>query len=60
VLCGDEGIYFDPESSDSLVEACKRLKARLSDGWQPDWSSSLKTMPKTWEAVAQRFLDELK
>jgi hypothetical protein len=60
VLCGDEGFYFDPESSDSLVEACKRLKARLSDGWQPDWSSSLKAMPKTWETVAQRFLDELK
>lgn len=59
MLCGDEGIYFDPESSESLVEACKELKARLMQGWRPDWSSSLDAMPKTWNAVAQAFLSEL-
>lgn len=59
VLCGEEGIYFNPESSESLVEACRELKNRLLEGWRPDWSSSLDTMPKTWKAVAQGFLDEL-
>lgn len=60
VLCGDEGIYFDPESSESLLEACKELKTRLLGGWRPDWHSRLETMPKTWKAVAQGFLNELK
>jgi hypothetical protein len=32
----------------------------LMDGWQPDWSSSLETMPKTWTAVVQSFLEEFK
>ena len=59
VLCGDEGIYFEPESSESLLKACKELKTRLLDGWRPDWSSRLETMPKTWVAVAQGFLNEL-
>lgn len=60
VLCGDEGIYFNPDSPESLLEACQELKTRLTDGWRPDWSSSLETMPKTWKAVARGFLNELK
>jgi glycosyltransferase involved in cell wall biosynthesis len=60
VLCGDEGIYFNPDSPESLVEACKELKVRLIDGWRPDWSSSLEAMPKTWTAVVQGFLEEFK
>jgi hypothetical protein len=60
VLCGDEAIFFNPESPESLVEACKELKSRLMDGWRPDWSSSLDTMPKTWKAVVQGFLNEFK
>ena len=60
VLCGDEGIYFNPESSESLIEGCRILNARLNDGWWPDWSSRLLTLPKTWEVVAQSFIDELK
>jgi glycosyltransferase involved in cell wall biosynthesis len=59
VLCGDEGIYFDPASPESLIESCKVLQARLRDGWRPDWSARLATMPKTWQAVAQGFIDEL-
>ena len=59
VLCGDEGIYFDPESSASLVEACARLHRRLSEGWRPDWSSRLESLPKTWAVVVRAFLDEL-
>lgn len=59
VLCGDEGIYFDPESPESLVEACNGLKQRLRDGWRPDWSARLATMPTTWQAVVRGFLDAL-
>lgn len=58
VLCGEEAIYFDPESPASLIAACKELRARLLDGWRPDWSASLETMPKTWSAVVQNFLGE--
>ena len=58
-LCGDEGIYFNPASSESLIDGCKELKTRLNDGWWPDWSASLETMPKTWQVVVQGFIDEL-
>ena len=60
LLCGDDGIYFDPESSENLIEACKELKSRLLEGWRPDWSSSLRNIPKTWKVVAERFLNELR
>jgi glycosyltransferase involved in cell wall biosynthesis len=58
VLCADEGIYFNPESPESLVDACEELKTRLKQGWRPDWSSSLENMPKTWQTVVQGFLNE--
>lgn len=60
VLCGEEAIYFDPESSESLIEACGELQIRLTKGWRPDWSSSLESMPKTWAVVAESFLRELR
>jgi glycosyltransferase involved in cell wall biosynthesis len=59
LLCGDEGIYFDPASSESLIEGCRLLQARLQGGWCPDWSAKLQAMPKTWQVVAQQFIDEL-
>jgi hypothetical protein len=58
VLCRDQGIYFDPVSPSSLVQACEELKTRLLAGWRPDWSSSLDTMPKTWQSVVHGFLEE--
>jgi len=59
VLCGDEAIYFDPASSESLAESCETLRSRLEQGWWPDWSPRLASLPKTWKVVAQSFLDEL-
>jgi glycosyltransferase involved in cell wall biosynthesis len=59
VICGGNAIYFDPDSSDAFVEACAELQRRLSDGWRPDWSSSLNTLPMSWDNVAQRFLEAL-
>lgn len=55
-LCGDQGIYFDPDSVESLRAALKKLKELLSDNWKPDWSEQLIDIPKTWEGVASKIL----
>ena len=55
-LCGDEAIYFDPRSTESLREALRVLHDRLSDGWQVDWSDALKLFPKDWDEVAAAML----
>jgi glycosyltransferase involved in cell wall biosynthesis len=57
-LCGDDAIYFDAKSKEGLVEACVLLKKRMENGWYPDWSSTLATMPENWSVVAQKFLRE--
>lgn len=57
VLCGDEGIYFNPDSAESLFEACLELKERLAAGWSPDWSSKLEELPKDWSEVVRQFLE---
>jgi glycosyltransferase involved in cell wall biosynthesis len=56
-LCGDQGIYFDPNSVESLRAALIQLKELLSDNWKPDWSGQLIGIPKNWESVASKFLD---
>ena len=58
-LCGHVGNYFNPASSESLIEGCKLLQTRLNDGWWPDWSARRETTPKTWQVVAKNFIDEL-
>lgn len=58
-LCGSEAIYFDPRSPKSLRDAVLELKARLDDGWSPDWTSQLYKIPKTWEEVAERMLSQV-
>ncbi len=55
-LCGDQAIYFDPESVVSLQEAVIDLNKRLDSGWWPEWSENLKTIPKDWEEVAIAIL----
>jgi glycosyltransferase involved in cell wall biosynthesis len=56
VLCGDEAIYFDPDSVDSLKAAVGLLKSRLEEGWWPNWDEQMKCIPKDWNAVAHRML----
>lgn len=56
VLCGEGAIYFDPASEASLAVAIDELAARLSSGWQPDWSARLANMPRDWDEVAARML----
>jgi hypothetical protein len=34
------------------------FKEKVEDGWYPDWSLTLATMPKNWSVVAQKFLQE--
>jgi len=56
-LCGDQAIYFDPDSLQSLRDAIIKLKELLSNNWQPDWSGQLRDIPKTWEDVASQILN---
>ena len=56
-LCGDQAIYFDPDSIRSLRSAIIKLKDLLSKNWKPDWSGQLKDIPKNWEDVASQILD---
>lgn len=55
-LCGDNGIYFDPDNSDSLLEALKRLQYQFKQGWWPNWEDRLLKIPKDWETVARKML----
>ena len=56
-LCGDQAIYFDPDSIESLRAALIELRGLLSDNWKPNWSEQLRSVPKNWEDVASAFLD---
>lgn len=56
VLCGDEAIYFDPDSGDSLKAAIGLLNSRLEEGWWPNWDEKMKGIPKDWETVAEQML----
>lgn len=56
-LCGDEAIYFDPNSIESLEDALKKLKYLLIQDWKPDWSLSLSAIPENWNKVAANILD---
>lgn len=55
-LCGDQAIYFDPNSPDSLHQALHTLQSRLDKGWWPNWQDRLADMPPDWETVARRML----
>ena len=55
-LCGEQAIYFDPASSQSAWQAIGELHARLSNGWQPNWSHQLAGLPKDWDSVAEQFI----
>lgn len=54
-LCGEEAIYFDPESVESVQGAVDELGRRLAAGWRPDWKMHLKAIPESWDEVAKRF-----
>lgn len=56
-LCGDQAIYFNPDSVESLQAALTQLQELLSDGWKPNWSGQLKHIPTSWESVASKILD---
>lgn len=58
-LCDDTAITFDPARVDSLAAAIERLRDRLREGWQPDYTIPLAKIPRTWREVAQRFLEAL-
>jgi glycosyltransferase involved in cell wall biosynthesis len=55
-LCGDQAIYFDPDSVESLRAAVGLLKSRFEDGWWPNWDEQMKCIPKDWDTVAKRMM----
>jgi len=52
-LCGDQAIYFDPDDIESLKAALMILRARLDEGWWPDWTDQLEKIPSSWDDVAK-------
>ena len=57
LLCGEQAIYFDPDSIESLQAAIILLKERLLNNWLPDWSVQLREIPKNWDEVASQVID---
>lgn len=55
-LCGSEAIYFRHDELASLQAAVRRLDEQLRQGWRPDWSMSLRSIPASWADVAERIL----
>lgn len=56
-MCGEQAIYFDASSPDSLLDALIRLHAKLEKGWWPDWSAQLVSIPPDWETVARKMVE---
>lgn len=56
-LCGEQAIYFDPNSSESLEVAVLKLFNLCNSGWWPDWSGSLENIPRDWEQVADSMFE---
>ena len=57
LLCGDQAIYFDPDSIESLQAAVVLSKERLLNNWRPDWTVQLREIPKNWDEVANKVVD---
>ena len=55
-LCGEQAIYFQPDCTNSLLEALNTLQSKLTSGWWPDWTSALKKFPSDWDCVARQML----
>jgi glycosyltransferase involved in cell wall biosynthesis len=56
ILCGEQAIYFVPDDLGSLEFAVCELHQRLANGWWPDWSHQLASIPKDWNTVAQKMM----
>lgn len=56
-LCGNQAIYFDPDSTEALHAALLTLQDRLKSGWWPVWTDRLACIPKDWESVARAMLE---
>jgi glycosyltransferase involved in cell wall biosynthesis len=55
-LCGEQAVYFDPNSLSSLNNAIKIMHKKLRDGWWPDWTEQMSFIPRSWESVADDML----
>lgn len=55
-LCGDEAVYFDPLSTQSLHDAIIKMRSKISNGYWPDWSLQNAKIPTDWDQVAYDML----
>jgi glycosyltransferase involved in cell wall biosynthesis len=58
-LCGNVAIYFDPDSTPSLISAVHEMWARLRAGWWPDWTDQLRGRPANWRDVAKTMVEAM-
>ena len=56
-ICGEQAIYFDSSSPESLSHAILLLSKRISIGWMPDWSSRLMKLNSSWTEVSAQFVE---
>ena len=56
-LCGEQAIYFDPDSQNSLLSAIKKLKKMLDNGWWPSWRYQMKNISSNWDIVAKAMIE---
>jgi len=56
ILCGDQAVYFDPNSLISLKTAVAALHNKIINGWWPDWSGQMSVIPTDWESVGNDML----
>jgi hypothetical protein len=59
-LCGDQAIYFDVTSIESLRLALVELQRRLAMRWWPDWARRSPPLPDDWASVASAFVNVIR
>jgi hypothetical protein len=60
LLCGDQAVYFDPNSLNSLKVALEVLNNKITNGWWPDWSQQMSVIPNDWNLVGNNMLNIVK
>ena len=51
-VCGDQGIFFNPKSSQDLEAKIIDLRNRMDLGWRPNWTTALKKIHRDWSGIA--------
>ena len=55
-LCGDQAIYFDPNSPREALSAISLAEMKIGKGWKPDWSQALSKLTSDWRRYLELFM----